>query len=445
VSRGLSTKTRRISFIARYLAVLVLIPVLLLVGCGNSAPTNNEQFIGAAAEGKIELVKTFLGRGADVNARDTNGVTALMMAANYGHIDVVRLLLDKGADIGAKDHSGSTALMAAAVDGRAEVVKLLKARGAKDALIVAAMLGDRESVQRFIESGSDLNEKVGDGWTPLRGAAARGHVEVVKLLLDKGAEIDSEKRHGYLTTLKHTAPIELKDVAQLNLDKGPVVIVNDTDGLTALHRAALSGHAGVLNLLLDRGADANEKNADGVTAFEWASWHNNVNVRKILKERGAKQTLITASIIGDTDEAWRFLESGSDVNATGLFGLTALIHAANKDHTAVVRLLLDNSADINAKHTDGSTALMWASWHGYGEMVKLLLERGAEPNIKHNQGWTALMAAAWNGHRNVAKLLLDRGADLGTRDQRGYTASQYAKAGRQKGIMDLLRAYGGKE
>ncbi|BCB96053.1 hypothetical protein JZK55_09750 [Dissulfurispira thermophila] len=128
--------------------------------------SQNYQIMDAAKMGDIVGVKELLGKGADVNAKDSNGWTALIWAAMEGKIDVINFLISKGANVYVKDNMGWTALMRAATKGHTSVMELL------------------------INKGIDVNAKANDGWTALTEAAWYGHVSAVYLLLNKGADID---------------------------------------------------------------------------------------------------------------------------------------------------------------------------------------------------------------------------------------------------------------
>jgi hypothetical protein len=116
--------------------VALLIGVVILVGylvvfTQRSDPPLTEQLMGASYEGHVDVVEVLLAKGADINAKDKNGLTALDLASYEGRVNVVKLLLAKGADINAKDKGGLTVLGLASYIGHQEVVDLLKARGAK--------------------------------------------------------------------------------------------------------------------------------------------------------------------------------------------------------------------------------------------------------------------------------------------------------------------------
>ena len=127
----------------------------------------------AALEGSTDKVKSLLREGVDFDAADEDGHTALMYAAFNGHTEVVRILLDLGANTTAIDYAGRTALMYAATGPFPETVKLL------------------------IEMKSDPNAvDKEEHFTPLMHAAAEGHLEVVKVLLENGADASMKDIDG---------------------------------------------------------------------------------------------------------------------------------------------------------------------------------------------------------------------------------------------------------
>jgi len=123
----------------------------------------DEELRAQVLEGHTAVVELLLAAGADVDAKNNYGWTALHYAAAYGHADVVELLLEAGADIKAKNNSGGTALHYAAAYGHADVVELL------------------------VSAGANVNAQDKDGWTALFWASFKGYVAVVELLLASGA------------------------------------------------------------------------------------------------------------------------------------------------------------------------------------------------------------------------------------------------------------------
>ena len=115
-----------------------------------------------------------------------------MAAVRRGQIKAGKLLMDKGADVNAKDAKGFTVLQFAAAGGHREVVKALIDRGAKVNLAAAACIGDLDQVRRLINEGINVNERGPSGETPIIAAATGGNPEVVKLLLEGRTDVTPE-------------------------------------------------------------------------------------------------------------------------------------------------------------------------------------------------------------------------------------------------------------
>jgi len=217
---------------------------LLLRGGGAHIETRNEEtratpLIWAASLGREGMVSMLLERGANIEAVDDLGMTALLEAAANGHISVVRLLAEKGgkAALEVRNSTGSSALVCAAEKGHAEVVKALVEAGADiDALcdgraetspLGAAIVWNRqEIVELLVEKGANLD---GEGSTPLLFLAMEhGRYEAAKLLIEKGANVEITHRNG-LTPLRWVSSFmpaygnpgpQWKLIAKLLSDKG---------------------------------------------------------------------------------------------------------------------------------------------------------------------------------------------------------------------------------
>jgi len=164
-----------------FLLILILTSFSLLVDHASALRpvVDHATLLKAAESGNVNAIKDLLEKGADVNAIDEWGNTALSEAARAGHIAVVKLLIDKGADVNAKD------------DKRGWIFNYTFDRRGMTALMWAAERGHTEVVKFLIEKGADVNARNSGGWTALSFAARAGHIEVVKLLIKKGADIDS--------------------------------------------------------------------------------------------------------------------------------------------------------------------------------------------------------------------------------------------------------------
>ena len=155
-------------------------------------------------------------------------------------------------------------------------------------------------------------------------AAGSGHLAIVKLLVEKGADVNA----------KHFS------------------------GETALRMAAGEGHVEVVRLLLEKSADVT---AEDNAAIRAALEKSRVEVVKLLKAHGGEWTLSSAARLGDKHELQRLLDAGAKVDSRDEgYDKTALMWAVSEGHTEAVRFLLDRGADINAKTNNGDTPLMMA-------------------------------------------------------------------------------------
>jgi ankyrin repeat protein len=261
--------------------------------------------IYAATNGSVESVKILLEAGADVNAANAFGATALIRAVNQP--EKVRLLLAKGADVNARTRQGRTALLAASYDERGEeVVKMLLAKGANPNVtdeaagttpLLAATFTNCASVARLlIERGLDVNARDRRGFTPLMNAASWNNVELIELLLAKGAKINAVSEPegeavkngkiqlGLFTPLLLASTYGSPRAIQTLLAAGADVNARDTRGMTPLMLAVTSERQNpeIARMLLAAGADGSIRSKAGETAADWARKFNHPAMLKAL-------------------------------------------------------------------------------------------------------------------------------------------------------------------
>ena len=164
----------------------------------------NIKLIWASYQGKTEDVVTLLKAGADVNAKNPLGWTALMEASKEGNEETAKELLKNGAEVDMKDDEGWTALIWASRIGRTEIVAMLLERGADvnaknnygyTALMLASEKGYSEIVSLLLANGAVVNAKTNNRYTALMLASEKGHTEIMELL-EKAIETD-EKIRGH--------------------------------------------------------------------------------------------------------------------------------------------------------------------------------------------------------------------------------------------------------
>jgi ankyrin repeat protein len=309
--------------------------------------------IHAARAGQIELVRSLLDQGAninqgglisplseatrvkytqmvyslrkqesDMNSSMSRRTTPLIEAASAGHLAVVQLLLDRGVDINKhSDYNSKTPLLAAIEGEHIAVVQLLLDQGV--------------DINKYL----DYNSK-----TPLLAAIERGYIEVVQLLLDQGVDINKYPIWNRETLLLAAVKRGYIAIVQLLLDRGADINKYSTwNGKTPLLAAAEGGYVEVVQLLLDRGADAH---ASGymlwISRLAKAAGAGNIALKRLLQDR-----LIIAAASGQTEEMRALLQHGVDINAITPCG-TALSTAVRSGYEFSVRWLLRKGADVHA-------------------------------------------------------------------------------------------------
>merc|ERR1712142_1456149 len=255
----------------------------------------------ACAGGHEELVTLLLSRGADIEHRDKKGFTPLILAATAGHDKVVEILLNHGADIEAQsDRTDYTPLSLAASGGYTNIIKLLLAHGAEinsrtgsklgiSPLMLAAMNGHTAAVKLLLDMGSDINAQIETNRnTALTLACFQGRHEVVSLLLDRKANVEHRAKTG-LTPLMEAASGGYVEVGRVLLDKGADVNAQPVPSSrdTALTIAADKGHYRFVELLLSRGAQVDVRNKKGNSSLWLAANGGHLDVVQLLYSAGA--------------------------------------------------------------------------------------------------------------------------------------------------------------
>ena len=234
----------------------------------------------------------------------------------------------------------------------------------------------------------DIDAATNIGTTALIAAASYGHLDMIKLLLNRGA--DPKKSNWYGSALHCAAEAGRCESIRLLLDSGMNIDLINDFGRTPLHCATDKRHVPTIELLLDMGADPNVQAYRGISLIH------------------------DAAQIGDERLMRRLLrDERVNITATTINGETALHRAAAGDHADIVRMLLGAGLEINAKKIRGFTALHLATRRGHRGVVWLLVEAGANVNAKSDDGYTAMYFAIAHDHEGIQKLLLEHGAEKG--------------------------------
>ncbi len=221
----------------------------------------------------------------------------------------------------------------------------------------------------------------------LHVASKRGNLKILKLLLDKGVNVDVKDNFFDQTSLHTASYAGCYEAASLLVEKGADVNAKDAKGDTPLFFAAMKGNGKLVSLLAERGAFIDEKDNDCASPLLLASDSGNIGVIEFLLNRGAKVNVKTKK------QGW-----------------TPLHKAAEAGNTEILELLILKEADVNAKDNDGDTALQNAVYNRHTASVKILINHGADVNSKNNSGQTPLNLAIKQKFSDIADLLRKHGA-----------------------------------
>ena len=312
------------------------------------------------------------------------------------------------------------------------VVSLAQAPPATpEAMYAAIRSGDTAAVTSLLQQGLDVNvhDRRG-GATPLMHAAAIGSLDAMRLLIDKGADVNA--RSAANATALMWAVTDIAKV-RLLVERGADVNAVPDSGRTPLILAAASdGSSEIVRLLLSKGANPRASDSNGAT------------------------TLWAATVGNDTATIEQLLTKGIDVNAAdALFGMTPLMNVAANGNLAAVKLLIAAGANVNAVSAPPSQPvkngiIQMGRWTpltlaagGPAAIVQALLAAGADPTIAEVRGMTPVMMSVATDHGDPAtvRALIPR-SDLAARSAAGETALDWAMKSGNTPLVAMLRAAG---
>jgi len=278
--------------------------------------------------------------------------------------------------------------------------------------------------------------------------AIRIDIELLKILLDNGADVDSRGKSSGATALMVASELGYVKIVKLLIEGGANIDFITQNRLNALKIASQYGHIEIVEILINYGANLNVQNQFGVNALMTASQKGYIKIVRLLIENGANldlvnnrgfSALMSSLVESFTDVSKLLIESGANLDIQSLIGETALMLASQHGHTEIVKLLIDNGANLHIKDDEGWTALMWAVQEGYINIVKILVHKSNNNlNTPTKDGNTPLIHASQYGHIEIVKFLIEQGANIDAQDNIGVSALLWASQKLDTSIVKLL-------
>ena len=403
--------------------------------------TTYDVTMGGKEETHQEIAELLITAGARIDARDRKGQTVLIRAADWEHGRLAETLIRRGANVNIKDINGRSALTFTAwqgVDGW-DVKNLLRA-GAKQSMIDALLLQDRANARRLVET-ADLRERGPHNETALILAASLGDLEIVNRLLERGQTPNHFDERGFPALLyalgghptNNQGGERIWDEFGDKADRTPIV-----------------------KTLIDHDANPDPKIAEYESVLGWAVHLHQDHVVDLLLQKGAKPRrhewyvggpMVEAVIREDVSLLKRLLGViGRPRNPQDYFW-SPLTVAMSRDHheIALVELFLDQCKCVKDKRFWYSM-MCTAAREATPEIARLLLSRGGAVNLEPiDGGISPLMLAAGFNSPDMVKMLLDARAKISAKDKDGKTALDYALKWKRTENIQLLKQYGAKE
>ena len=379
---------------------------------GNEDPV----LLTAARQGNLKCIEALVGAGADVNLSGKRGITPLTSSAARGYIDCVKFFIENGACVNSLNPDEEEfPLVLAAVNGQTEIIKIL------------------------LDAGADVNRKRFSGFSALTRASGAGHHETLKILLERGAATATDEALEWAADGGHDKCLKL--LLQAKYEK--------QECSAPLHKAIMKGYVDCADILIKAGADVNSRhygspfrNSGNSTALFEAVKSDHVQCVKKLMEAGAdvnedEQRFYLPSVFPNL--LYNAAQNGSvecvgyllDANPNTRTIASALVQLCEEGNDNALDILIQAGFDVNVESEDKDlTPIEAAAKHGHAKCVHLLLEAGADVTA-------ALSTVAREGHEECLDFILDKIDN--TRDL-GIALTVAAASGRLNCMKKLLDA-----
>ncbi len=390
----------------------------------------------AARSGKVGATKALIDAGADIEIRDSKGNTVFLGAlkkymrycerlseakrcndieaikkeeeACIKYLNVIKTLIDAGADVNAVDLEGNNALLIATKNNDAQIVKMLVKAGAD---------ADAKKIEwcnlRYGEEGEIIKRELVIVNTPLLTAFCKSNWDMFGDLVSAGANINTHYKYG--ETLLHEAVIYNNiEAVEMLFKHGCNDAEVNGQGDTPIMHAHRNRNDEIFNFLLEKGSleAISTRDRNGFSLLTSAIMSNNVELVKTLLDKGVR------------------LDLNSELDGC------VFMEAIQEGKDEIVKELIERGLDVNQKNEKGESLLLRACSYDYWEadVVKKLIEYGADvdelcvvTDYNQKRSRTPLMVACEKGRVDIINTLIEAGADVDMKNNRGRTAIEFVK------------------
>lgn len=398
--------------------------LLLLSHRKGSEPIPYYIFPKAVMLNKISILENLLGMGAQVNAQDQSGNTALHYAFMTTQSEIAAWLQQKGANLNILNNNGESPFAATRVENYSNnaILPMLsniplsswqQTNQLGNSLLMEWISSNRTDLSEYaVHKGSEVNKQNASGRSALHLAAIQGNLHLVKLLLEKGADPELVDMHGLKSI--HLAIMHGKKDVLLHLWPLKSKQLDDQDYQSFMTAVEL-GHASVVPFLLSQGLDPSVYNRYGQTVAHIATRNANLTILKALKNY----------------QVWQIPDLKN--------GYLPVHYAVSQKNSEVLTYLLDMGIDINSSSDKQKiTPLHLAVMNSNLDFTNYLLTLRADPNQANIMGELPIHLAVAQNNRQIVNILLVYSDNLNALDGSGSGVLFHAASNNNKEMVDWL-------